>query len=49
MSNCKPNIHKEMLSDKVRMEQYKKAIEKTCIWKRVLDIGYTGILSAFAI
>ena len=44
------SIHKNMLNDLVRVEQYTKAINYTCKGKVVLDIGCgTGVLSVLAI
>ena len=46
----KSSIHKDMLNDLVRIEQYTKAINETCKDKVVLDIGCgTGVLSVLAI
>ena len=49
-SYSEPGIHKEMLNDTVRVEQYTKTINKTCNGKVVLDLGCgTGVLSVLAI
>jgi len=46
----KSSIHKDMLNDLVRIEQYTKAINDTCKDQVVLDIGCgTGVLSVLAI
>jgi type I protein arginine methyltransferase len=44
-----PEIHKEMLSDEARVDNYRAAIKALCWEKSVIDVGAgTGILSEMA-